>query len=162
MSPTGRFQVELVPAEDVWDADSMERFVTAIRAVDPAATGVPITQYESLRDMRRSFILMGLLALGLVTIVVLLDFRNVWDTAMVMTSLLLGLLWTVGVASLLGVSLNVANFFAIPILLGLGVDSGIHLLHRLKETNGASISGTGRAVAITAVTTANAPIKPVA
>ena len=155
MSPTGRFQVELVPAEDVWDAASMERFVTAIRTVDPDATGVPITQYESLRDMRRSFILMGTLALGLVTLVVFLDFRTVRDTMLVMTSLLVGLLWTIGIASLLGVSLNVANFFAIPILIGIGVDSAIHMLHRARECGDGPLDfkSTRNAVILTACTT---------
>jgi len=155
MSPTGRFQVELVPAEDVWDADSMERFVTAIRAVDSDATGVPITQYESLRDMRRSFIVMGMLALGLVTLVVSLDFRCVRDTTLVMTSLLVGLLWTVGIASLLGVSLNVANFFAIPILIGIGVDSAIHMVHRARECGDGPLDfkSTRNAVILTACTT---------
>ncbi len=155
MSPTGRFQVELVPAEDVWDADSMERFVAAIRAVDPAATGVPITQYESLRNMRRSFTEMGMLALALVTVVVFLDFRNVRDTTLVMVSLLVGLLWTVGVASLLGVSLNVANFFAIPILIGIGVDSAIHMVHRARECGDGPLDfkSTRNAVILTACTT---------
>ncbi|MCP4795871.1 MAG: MMPL family transporter, partial [Phycisphaeraceae bacterium] len=119
------------------------------------ATGVPITQYESLRDMRRSFILMGTLALGLVTLVVFLDFRTVRDTMLVMTSLLVGLLWTIGIASLLGVSLNVANFFAIPILIGIGVDSAIHMLHRARECGDGPLDfkSTRNAVILTACTT---------
>ena len=155
MSPAGRFQIELVPAEDVWDADPMRRFVAAVRAVDPDATGVPITQYESLRDMRRSFLVMGVLALGLVTLVVFLDFRSVRDTALVMISLLTGLLWTIGIASLLGVSLNVANFFAIPILIGIGVDSAIHMLHRARECGDGPLDfkSTRNAVILTACTT---------
>lgn len=153
MAPSGRFLVSLIPAGDVWNPEGMATFVSAVRRVDPDVTGVPITQYESLRDMRRSFTTMGVLSLLLVALLVWLDFRSVRTTLAAMIALLVGLVWTVGVAAMMGISFNVANFFAIPILLGLGVDSGIHLLHRLKETNGASISGTGRAVAITAVTT---------
>ena len=153
MAGSGRFLVSLVPAGDVWNPEGMANFVDAVRRVDPDVTGVPITQYESLRDMRRSFITMGLLALVLVTILVWADFRSIRATLVTMIALLVGLVWTVGIAALVGVSFNVANFFAIPILLGLGVDSGIHLMHRLRETSGASISGTAKAVVITAITT---------
>jgi predicted RND superfamily exporter protein len=155
MSPNGRFMVSLVPAEDIWSPEPMARFVAAIRAIDPDVTGVPITQYESLRDMRRSFLDMATLATVLVAGLVWLDFRRVRRTLVVMTVLAVGLLWTIGIVTLLGVHLNVANFFAIPILIGLGVDSAIHLLHRLDETGDgvADLGATRRAVILTAVTT---------
>ena len=155
ISPNGRFMVSLVPAEDIWSPEPMARFVEAIRAIDPDVTGVPITQYESLRDMRRSFLQMAGLATVLVAALVWLDFRSVRRTLVVMTVLAIGLLWTIGIATLLGVHLNVANFFAIPILIGLGVDSAIHLLHRLDECGDGPIDlgPTRRAVVLTAVTT---------
>ena len=155
MSPNGRFMVSLVPAEDIWSPEPMVRFVAAIRAIDPDVTGVPITQYESLRDMRRSFLDMATLATVLVAGLVWLDFRRVRRTLVVMTVLAVGLLWTIGIVTLLGVHLNVANFFAIPILIGLGVDSAIHLLHRLDETGDGvtDLDATRRAVILTAVTT---------
>jgi predicted RND superfamily exporter protein len=155
MSPAGKFQVELVPAQDIWESDPMARFIEAVREVDPDVTGVPITQFESLRDMRRSFLLMGGLSLILVTALVWIDFRTIRQTIMVMTVLVIGLLWTVGAASMLGVSFNVANFFAIPILIGIGVDSAIHMMHRADECGGGPLEfrSTRTAVILTAVTT---------
>ena len=155
VSPSGRFMVSLVPAEDVWSPEPMARFVEAIRRVDPEVTGVPVTQYESLRDMRRSFQQMALWATVLVALLVWFDFRSVRRTLVVMVVLGVGLLWTLGVVTLLGVHLNVANFFAIPILIGLGVDSAIHLLHRIDESGAArsELGATRRAVILTAVTT---------
>jgi predicted RND superfamily exporter protein len=155
MSPAGRFQVELVPAQDIWESDPMARFIEAVREVDPDVTGVPITQFESLRDMRRSFLLMGGLSLILVTALVWIDFRTIRQTIMVMTVLVIGLLWTVGAASMLGVSFNVANFFAIPILIGIGVDSAIHMMHRADECGDGPLEfrSTRTAVILTAVTT---------
>ena len=147
--------VSLVPANDVWSPEPMARFVTAIRAIDPDVTGVPITQYESLRDMRRAFLTMAILSTGLVLVLVAIDFRRVRPVLVAMTSLAVGLLWTIGVASALGVHLNVANFFAVPILIGIGIDSAIHMLHRADECGDGPLDfrGTRGAVIVTALTT---------
>lgn len=155
VAPSGRFLVSLVPAEDVWSPEPMGRFVEAIRRVDPHVTGVPITQFESLRDMRRSFLEMAAGASLLVAMIVWIDFRRLRRMLAIMTVLGIGLLWTIGITTLLGVHLNVANFFAIPILIGLGVDSAIHLLHRVDECGDGPIdlADTRRAVVLTVVTT---------
>ncbi|MEC8320332.1 MAG: MMPL family transporter [Planctomycetota bacterium] len=155
VAPSGRFMVSLVPANDVWSPEPMARFVTAIRAIDPDVTGVPITQYESLRDMRRAFLTMAILSTGLVLVLVAIDFRRVRPVLVAMTSLAVGLLWTIGVASALGVHLNVANFFAVPILIGIGIDSAIHMLHRADECGDGPLDfrGTRGAVIVTALTT---------
>ena len=156
VAPSGRFQVTLTPEENVWEYDPMARFVSAIREIDPNVTGVPITQFESMNDMRSSFILMGSLSFVLVVILVWIDFRSVRDTLLVLVTLLVGLVWTLGAISLLGVSLNLANFFAIPILMGIGVDSGIHMMQRARESKTFTVNfgSTQRAVILTAFTTA--------
>lgn len=155
MAPTGRFLVSLVPAEDVWSPEPMARFVAAIREVDPDVTGVPITQYESLRDMRRSFLVMAVLSTLLVMVLVAIDFRRPLPVLVAMTVLTVGLAWTMGVITILGVHLNVANFFAIPILIGIGIDSAIHMLHRADECGSGPLEfkGTRGAVVLTALTT---------
>ena len=67
-----------------------------------------------------------------------------------------GLCLTLGALALIGVSINLANFFGIPILIGLGADSSIHVLHRWKQMkrDGSHRFGTTlSAVALTACTT---------
>ena len=147
--------VSLVPAEDVWSPEPMSRFVTAIRKVDPEVTGVPITQYESLRDMRSAFLEMAVLSSILVLVLLTIDFRRVRPVVIAMIVLTVGLVWTIGVTSAIGVHLNVANFFAIPILIGIGIDSSIHMLHRADECGRGPLDfrGTRGAVVLTALTT---------
>ena len=125
MAPSGRFQVLLMPEKNVWEYDAMADFVAAIRELDPNVTGVPITQFESMNDMRNAFLLMASFSLLLVTLIVWIDFRTMTEVGIVMLTLMAGLIWTIGLMALLGVSLNLANFFAIPILMGIGVDSAI-------------------------------------
>ena len=155
MAPSGRFMVSLVPAEDIWSPEPMARFITAVREVDPRVTGVPITQYESLRDMRSAFLEMGLLSILLVLVLLTIDFRRFRPVFIAMIVLTVGLTWTIGVTSAFGVHLNVANFFAIPILIGIGIDSAIHMLHRADECGRGPLDfrGTRGAVVLTALTT---------
>ena len=122
----------------------MGAFVSSIRRVDPQATGVPITQYESMNDMARAFTIMAVGAILVVALVVWLDFRSIVSTLLCMGSLAVGILWTLGLLALFSIPLNLANFFAIPILIGLGTDSSIHVLHRWRDMQRNGESRYGR------------------
>ncbi len=156
IAPSGRMLVRLMPSEDLWQVEPLERFVDVLRQIDPEATGVPMTQLESIRDMSRAFVLMATLALAAVVLLVWLDFRSLAATAICTTALVLGIAWTVGAMAALGIPLNLANFFGIPILMGLGIDSAVHMVHRARESRGGRIhyGATARAVVLTAATTA--------
>jgi len=66
-------------------------------------------------------------------------------------------LFTVAAAVLLGVPFNFANVIVIPLLLGLGVDTGIHLVQRARAEAPADgnllATSTSRAVLLSALTT---------
>ena len=155
-SANGNFAILMQPRENVWSHEPMQEFVAAIRTVDPDSTGVPITQYESINDMLRAFLTMGIGAVVVVAVVLWLDFRSIIATCCCLLALGSGLCVTLGALALLGVSINLANFFGIPILIGLGADSSIHVLHRWKQMqrDGSRRFGTTlSAVALTACTT---------
>jgi preprotein translocase subunit SecF len=154
VSPNGRFLVMAHPAEDVWESGPLAAFVAALRDADPDATGVPMTVSESMASMERSFALQAVLATAMVSALLWLDLRNAREALAAIASLAIGVAWTVGLMAALGTTFNLANFFAIPILIGLGIDSAIHITHRAHE--GALDLGFGstrRAVAVTALTT---------
>ncbi|MGF1528459.1 MAG: hopanoid biosynthesis-associated RND transporter HpnN, partial [Candidatus Competibacterales bacterium] len=80
---------------------------------------------------------------------------RVKDAAGVILALALALALTATALWLGGGAFNYANVIALPLLLGLGVDNGIHVLHRLRrgETLPLSRSSTARAVWFSALTT---------
>lgn len=154
MSPHGKFLVMIHPSEDVWQPGALNAYVQAMQTVDASATGVPMTVSESMASMERSFALQALLATLLVVVLLWLDFRSIVQSAIAMLALAVGVAWTAGLMALLGATFNLANFFAVPILIGLGIDSAIHMTHRAHE--GALDHGFGstrRAVIVTALTT---------
>lgn len=153
-SANNQFAILLHPQEDIWEPGAMAPFVAAMRTVDPSVTGAPITVFESVQLMRASFLWQGFLASAFVLALLYLDFRCVKLTAVAFLSLLAGLGWTVGIMGLLKIPFTLANFFAIPIMIGLGIDSAIHITHRVLDgglTHG--FGSTRRAVIVTAITT---------
>ncbi len=150
-----KFLVYAYPLKNIWEEKSMKEFVEAVRGVDPDVTGTPIQVYESTILMRDGFLLAALYSLILVAVLILLEFRNLKETVLAMAPLALGLLWMLELMPILGLSFNLANFFCFPILVGYGVDGGIHVIHRFRETGSAADVGrtTGSAVLLSSLTT---------
>jgi predicted RND superfamily exporter protein len=155
VSPKGRYLVMMHPKENVWEYEPMKRFIADLRAVDPNVTGAPITHFESLGEMQRAFLQMAIYALLVIAAIVLLDFRKLRFMILTVIPTLVGLAWLVELMALLGISFNLANFFAVPILIGLSVDGTVHILHRYAEGGPTrfSLGATRRAVIVTAMTT---------
>jgi len=153
MSRNGKFLVQYFPRHDAWEERWLAQFIADVRQVDPAATGVPVTQFESIVDMRDAFLRVSWLSIIAVTLIAWLDFRRTGAALLATATVLAGVGMSLGVMPALGVELNLANFFAIPMLIGLGIDSAIHIIHRAHE-DPRGLGGTVRAVAFTAITTA--------
>ena len=58
--------------------------------------------------------------------------RRLDDAVLILTPVLLGLTLAAASMVLLGLSFNFANVVVLPLLLGVGVDSGIHLVRRTR------------------------------
>jgi hopanoid biosynthesis associated RND transporter like protein HpnN len=129
VSPGGRHLMKVYCQGDVWDVDTMRQFVEAVRSVDPEATGNPMQIYEASQQMRRSYEEAALYALLIIVPVVFLDFRNVRHTLLALLPLGLGMLQMFGLMGLLRIPLNPANMIVLPLILGIGIDAGVHVVH---------------------------------
>ncbi|HYR79017.1 MAG TPA: MMPL family transporter, partial [Candidatus Dormibacteraeota bacterium] len=130
---SGRYLVQIYPKGDVWDDAPLLRFVTALRTVDRDVTGPPVQTFSIATVMRHGYERAALLALIGVFIFVFLDFRNLRDTVLATVPLLFGGLWLIEAMGLLGWEFNLANLFAVPIIIGTGVDNGVNLVYRWRE-----------------------------
>jgi len=153
----GRWRVEVLPAEDLDEGAALERFVAQVRAVAPDATGAPVTILESGAAVVSAFQQAFVSALVLISLLLALLFRRARDVALVLAPLLLAGLLTVATVTVLGIPFNFANVIALPLLLGVGVDNGIHMVNRMRIAPPASgdllRTSTARAVVVSALTT---------
>jgi hypothetical protein len=154
---SGKWLLRVFAKDCLWDFEPLEHFTRRIRTVDPEATGRPFGTVEGLRAMKDGLERAGLFALLVIAVVLFLDFRSPRHTLIALTPLAMGVILTLGILGLIGVPLNPANMIAFPLILGVGVDNGVHVLHDYLLRRGerrATISyAIGRGVLVKALTT---------
>ena len=134
LAPDGRARIEVLPREDLADTLAHARFVDQVKGVVPEATGGAVTILEFGRAVVRSFREALAYALVAVALLLFLLWRRLSDMLLVLAPLMLAGLLTAATAAALGIAFNFANVIVLPLLLGIGVDSGIHLVHRHRVT----------------------------
>jgi hopanoid biosynthesis associated RND transporter like protein HpnN len=153
----GEFLVRAFARDSLWDYHSLERFTVAANTVDPEATGKSFRTLEGLRQMKAGFERAALYALAAIVVVLLLDLRRFTDLLLGLFPLAVGVTLTLGVMGLCSVSLNPANMIALPLIVGVGVDNGVHVLHDYRNRDPLRPyrlgSATGRGVLVAALTT---------
>ena len=157
VSADGRARIEVAPAGDANDNDTLLRFAKVVRTIDPNAMGEPIAVQESGDTVVRAFIEAGLWALISISVLLFIVLRRVTDVLLTLVPLLLAGAVTLEITVLIGLPLNFANIIALPLLLGLGVAFKIYFVMawRAGTTNFLQSSLT-RAVFFSAMTTATA------
>lgn len=130
-SQNGLYRIEIYPKEDLNNLKDLRQFIRQAQNVDPDVTDLPVTYLESMGAAIRAFKEAFGLAMGAITILLLLILRSIKDTLLVLLPLLLASLFTAATTVIFDVPFNFANIIALPLLFGLGVDSGIHMAHRL-------------------------------
>ena len=160
--PSGSVWVAVTvrPSKDDWPDGPPESLLTALGQVEPEAlvASVPRVgrELQSMvgRDLRR---LLGL-SIALVLGVVLISFRGRLQPGLLaLVPVLLGTVWAVGLWSLMGRSLDLVGLAVLPVMLGLGIDDGLHAVHRSvqggAETLADSVRRVGVAMVLTTLTT---------
>ncbi len=154
---SGRFLVQIYPRGDVWEDAALSRFISALKTVDEDVTGPPVQTYNIATVMRRGYEHAAVMALIAVFIFVFADFRNLRDTALATVPLLFGGAWMLEAMGWMGWEFNLANLFAVPILIGTGVDNGVNMLYRWREERDKSAlilsKAVGKSVTISSLTT---------
>jgi hopanoid biosynthesis associated RND transporter like protein HpnN len=150
----GRRRVQAQPRSDLYEAGALEVFVDDVSRITPAAVGGAVRIVESKRHMSAALRQALFGAVIAIAAVLWLLWRTLRDTALVLAPLLLAALFTCAVSVLGGLPLNYANVIVLPLLLGIGVDSGIHLVHRWRSGEKDLLgSSTARGVFWSALTT---------
>jgi hypothetical protein len=147
----------LFPAGDVFEPSELPLYVAASRRVWPEVTGFPVVFEKMSRDILDGFRVAVIVGAVVVILVLLVDFRSARDTALALVPLILGVIWMMGGMRLLGFEFNFANLVAVPLIIGVGIDNGVHVIQRirLEGRDGMTpvLRHTGRAILIASLTT---------
>jgi len=144
----GKYLLKIYGKGDIWDTEALGRFVKDVRSVDPQVTGNPLQAHEASLEMKRSFQEAAIYSLLVIIGVLVLDFKSIRMALLASLPLGFGVLQMFGLMGVLNIPLNPANMIALPLILGLGVDYGVHILHEFREHQGPYRMSSGTAVAV--------------
>lgn len=130
VTANGRFRVQVFPRENITNLASLEEFVRAVRSVAPTATDTPVSVYEAGRAISASFREASLYAVIIICAFVLVGLRSRSKALLILTPMALAFLLTASASVLLSVPLNFANVIVVPLILGIGVHSGVIFIVR--------------------------------
>ncbi|MBN2102511.1 MMPL family transporter [bacterium] len=153
-----RFLVSVYPKASIWtDLKFLVQFTEDLSRVNNRATGMP-TIFQALieiigRDGRNALVL----TLLVVFLLLWLDFKRPQYALIAMTPLILGVIWMVGLMRIFGLQFTVINVMGLPMIIGIGIDDGVHIMHRWIHEGKRNLyqvfSSTGKAILLTTLTT---------
>jgi len=153
-----KFLVTVYPSINMWkNIELLEKFVINMEKVSERVTGMAPVMYSLFdiigKDGRNALILTLFIVFGLLW----LDFRNPKYALMAMVPLLTGTLWMIGLMKLTGMQFTVINVMGLPMIIGIGIDDGVHIVHRWLAEGKSAIprvfASTGKAILLTTLTT---------
>ena len=151
---TGKFLVQVYPKYDVWQRANQEKFIADLRTIDPNVTGTPVQLYEYTTLLKKSYETAAWYSLIAIAILVFVHFRSLGAVVLSLLPVGIGTLWLAGLMGWLDIPFNPANIMTLPLVIGIGVTNGIHILNRFAEERTPSIlsRSTGKAVLVSGLT----------
>ncbi|WP_341325479.1 MMPL family transporter [Methylotuvimicrobium sp. KM2] len=157
ISPNGIVRLLVLPEQDLNDPGHLKVFVNQVLDTYPQVFGLPIGDVTSGQAVVDAFIEAFSSALAFIVILLLVITRSIKTTILIIAPLLLAAILTGAFNVLLNNPFNFANIIVLPLLLGMGVDSAIHIVYRLqhKQSNQTDLlqSSSARGVFFSALTT---------
>lgn len=156
LAPDGRARVQVFAKRDLSDSAALTEFVDAVSALSPEISGNATRTLgfgRATSDAMRQALATGLIGMALF---LFLLWRNVWDILLAFFPLALAAVLMCAAMVIFGMPFNFANVIVLPMLLGMGIDNGIHLVHRHRanpEEGDVLSTSTARAVFYAALTT---------
>jgi predicted RND superfamily exporter protein len=118
-------------------------------------TGTNIVSAELRRIVWRDAGIASVVGMIAVFILLWLDLGRPGRAALSLVPLGFGMVWMLGAMAFLDLKVNFMNIFVMTMVIGIGVDYGVHLLHRWHESDGDPVATgqTSKAIVVAALTT---------
>jgi uncharacterized protein len=137
----GRIYVLVAQAKDPDQEDSAIRHLrkwigqtrSEVPGVNAELTGEPVLTHDEMQQARQDTEVAALVALALTGLIFIVSCRSVLRPLIATLCLLIGICYTLGFATLMVGRLNILSITLVPILIGLAIDYGVHLIFRYEE-----------------------------
>jgi len=151
--------VEARVTPSIYEGRNLQTFLDWADGLGFERFGLPEVTAQIEGYMKRDFLVSTVLAVAIIFLLVWRDFPRLVKAALALAPLGMGYVWMLAGMNLLKIQFNFTNIVISPLLIGIGVDSAVHLLHRVDEERaGADAAVRGAAasavpIAVSALTT---------
>ena len=154
--------VYLYPPDNRWRREPPPDAVRLVQELGPKAalSGTNVVNQRVRSLVLRDAWIACVVGTLLVALLIWMDFRSLTHTLAALAPLTVGLIWMAGGMVAVDTPMNFINIFVTTMIIGIGVDYGVHLLHRFREVRDfpreqfeKGITETGKAVVAASVST---------
>jgi len=151
---SGEFVTYITPSLDLSAEGNARQFYEETKAADVGVTGIPVVVFRIMNQIKMGWLNAAVWALLGICIMILIDFQSLSIAAFSIIPLFCGAAFMAGSLCVVGIKWNVLNSVSLPILIGVGIDYGVNLLHRfmLERDLSVAVGSTGRAIFYSAAT----------
>ncbi|MHC4605858.1 MAG: efflux RND transporter permease subunit, partial [Planctomycetota bacterium] len=154
---------QLFLGEEIWERETRKRILDEVHrsleetGVEYSLTGFKIVSGEMESLLKKDFTRLLLVSGGVILLITLVAFRDPRLVLLCLVPLAGGLALLAAFMKLAGLHVNVMNLVAFPMVVGLGIDDGVHLAHLYRDARPDEFDKllpvTLRAILLTTVTT---------
>ncbi|MXW01358.1 MAG: MMPL family transporter [Holophagales bacterium] len=158
--------VYLYPPPGQWRRSAPPGASEIVEGLGPRAalSGVNVVGERLRNGIRIDAVTASIIGFVLVALLLFLDYRWLLSTLLSLLPLSVGVVWMLGIMVLIGLDMNFFNVFVVTMIIGIGVDYGVHMVHRWREIGFgpeasqddrlvASLGETGKAIVLAAMST---------
>ncbi|KAF2955918.1 MMPL family transporter [Marinitoga sp. 38H-ov] len=141
---------------DIWNVDFQKEYFNSLEKLNfNNVSGTALIFLRVIQISSKEGIKVLLLTILFIFIVLLLDLKSLKYAILSLLPMLLSIILLLGVMGWFNIKFNVVNIIALPLIIGIGVDDGIHFIHRYKKEKDlrSSLKSTGKAITMTTLTT---------
>jgi len=143
------------PKEDIWKSDFQKIYMKEIDTLGENTTGsvkIFLKVIEISATEGRKILILTLAAIYFVLVA---DFRSLKYATAAILPMTFSVFGTLGIMGWTGFKFDMVNIIGIPLIIGIGVDDGVHIIHRyLVDKNlFVALKSTGKSVTLTTITT---------
>lgn len=159
ISNSGKILTTVYPSDDIWDMNFQKKYRKDLDNLNNEKYSGTALIFLKVMDIaaKEGFKVLIFTIIGIMAIL-LIDLKNIKYAIYAILPMILSLITLVGIMGIFGIKFDVINIIAIPLIIGIGVDDGIHLIHRFKKEKNIlrALFSTGRAITLTTLTTVSA------
>lgn len=159
MTKDGRLLVNVIPALDMSDIVQMDQFIAEVDSVAPHIAGRTVIEWGVGNMVLDAFKQAATITFVAIFILLWLNFRHITTVILVFLPLIFTTIFMFAIMKMIGLTLNMANILVVPMIFGLGVDMGIHVVdryHKCHNVEDLVVSYTTRSIILGGMTTVSA------